>query len=226
MTDDLLRKEKYKCVFNGSPDMSIGDLFFKSPNPIYSRRVTLKKGEYILTELLDFEDLKKSRLHGALGKFIEMGWIVVESPSVSVVKKETETPAKQLETAPEAITELQAGIIQAKDISNKISTSSSKGSASTSNLGFPIEAQTKTVESLSIEKSRTINSLAISETAAQKAPSTDVYDKFIALRYFQKLKTIKETRDQGLLSLIISKSNYPQLIYNSKNRLRELTTGR
>ena len=225
LDDETLRKEKYKCVFSSADGVTIFDLYFKSPNPVYNRRVSLKNGEYILTELLDFEDLKKSRLTGALSKFIEMGWIVVENASVSPMVKEGVRKAVRATPPSSAITEIQAGIIHAKDISNRVSSATSGYQhVGASSLGFPEEAHQKTTETLSLDKSRTINSLAISEVTAQQA--TSAYDKFTTLRYFQKLKTIKDSTDQTLLSLIIAKSNYPQLVHNSKNRLRELTTGR
>jgi len=223
--DETIQKEKYRCSF--ASGVTIGDLLFKSTNSAHHRRVTLQHGDYILTELLDFSDLKKSRLTGSLSKFIQMGWIIVENPGEIVVERvETVRPSRAI--ASSAITEIQAGIIHAKDISNKISSASASSEYATSNLGYPKETHPKTVEALSLDKSRTINGLAISETEAQQslAPSTTSYDKFVTLRYFQKLKTIKETLDQELLSLIIAKSSYPQLVHNSKNRLRELTTGR
>jgi hypothetical protein len=221
--DEMLRKEKFRCDYEGADGVTVGDLFFKAANPEYNRKVFLKKGEYILTELLDFADLKKSRLTGALSKFIEMGWIVVENPSIIVEKRVSRPVEMKASSISEAITEVQAGIIQAKDITNLVATS---GQPKT--IGYPTESHPKVVEALSLDKSRNINSLAISEAEAisSTTDSSKEFDKFNSLRYFQKLKTIKETKDLTLLELIASKSNYPQLVHNSKNRLRELQTSR
>ena len=52
MDDEALRKEKYRCEYKGS-EMTIGDLIFRSANPLYNRRVTLKQGEYILLLFCD-----------------------------------------------------------------------------------------------------------------------------------------------------------------------------
>lgn len=223
MEDNDLRKEKYRCEFNGPEGITVGDLYFKASNPIYNRQVKIKKGEYILTELLDFEDLKKSRFKGALSKFIEMGWIVIENPSMPVEKREQKMPEMRPAAIQKAITELQAGTVQAKNITNLVATSGQPA-----DIGFPKERHPQVVESLSLDKSRNINSLAISETDAVKdvVSATSEFDKFNSLRYFQKLKMIKETTNRALLELISTKSNYPQLIHNSKNRLRELQTGR
>ena len=216
MDDEQLRKEKYRCEYDGADGITIGDLFFKAANPTYNRRVQLKKGEYVLTELLDFTDLKKSRTSGALAKFIEMGWVVVESP-LAIVERKIQTMERRPDVS-SAITEIQTGIL--KGTTNLVAT------GKVASIGFPSETQPKIVESLSIDKSRNINSLAISEVDAASASVAEEYEKFDSLRYFQKLKTIKDTRNVNLLELIVSKSHYPQLVHNSKNRLRDLQTSR
>ncbi len=223
MDDEQLRKEKYRCDYDGADGLKIGDLFFKASNPTYNRMVSLKKGEYILTELLDFADLKKSRLGGALGKFIDMRWIAVENPSVPVAPRIQTTQSYEKPFIATAITELQAGLIKAENITNFAGTSRQGAT-----IGYPTESHPKVVESLSLDKSRNINSLAISETEAVSSTLTaaEEYEKFNSLRYFQKLKTVKETKNLGLLELIVAKSNYPQLVHNSRNKLRELQTSR
>lgn len=219
MDDEALRKEKYRCEYNGYDGITVGDLYFRAANPMYNRRVTLKKGEYILTELLDFNDLKKSRSNGALKSFIEMGWIVVENPSTTIEKRHTANVELAAPAIANAISELAAGTVNAKDITDLVATAAQPKNV----LGFPTDVQPKTTEVVSLEQSRTVNSFAISEPA--NAP-VDAYEKFNSLRYFQKLKTIKETVDTNLLETIVSKSNYPQLVHNSKTRLRELQNGK
>lgn len=219
MDDEQLRKEKYRCDYDGADGLKVGDLFFKASNPTYNRMVSLKKGEYILTELLDFADLKKSRTTGALSKFIEMGWVVVENPSVPSTRVVATNYSSPIE---DAITELQAGLIKAETITSFAGTLRQ----STKSIGYPTETHLKVVESLSLDKSRNINSLAISETDASSSLAAEEFGKFNSLRYFQKLKTIKETKNMALLELIATKSNYPQLVHNSRNRLRELQTSR
>lgn len=223
MDDEQLRKEKYRCAFSGADGITIGDLFFKAANPTYNKKVFLKHGEYILTELLDFADLKKSRTTGALSKFIDMGWIVVENPSIPVTPRAQTTQSYEKPSISTAITELQAGLIKEENITNYAGPV-----AQTKTIGFPNETHPKIVASLSLDKSRNINSLAISETEASSSTNNaaEEYEKFISLRYFQKLKTIKETKNMALLELISTKSNYPQLVHNSRNRLRELQTSR
>ena len=220
MNDEQLRKEKYLCSFKGQDGITISDLIIKATNPNYHRKISLKHGEYILTELLDFEDLKKSRMIGALSRFIEMGWITVENPSIPVEKKEVAVPIMIAVPASKGITEAQAQGRPEKPVFVATGPSSS--------LGYPVEEQTQLVEVLTNDQSRKTNSLAISENDVKvaQANTTVTLDKFNSLRYFQKLKTIKETTDMGLLELIASKSNYPQLIHNAKNRIRELKNGR
>lgn len=220
MDDEQLRKEKYRCTFKGSDGITISDLVIKATNPNYNRKITLQHGEYILTELLDFDDLKKSRIVGALSKFIEMGWVTVENPSIPVEKREVKPPEMKELPPIKAITEAQANGRPEKPVFVAIGPASS--------IGFPAEEEVELTEVLSSEQSRKTNSLAISEMDAKKAlaDTTVTLDKFNSLRYFQKLKTIKETVDITLLELITTKSNYPQLIHNSKNRLRELKNGR
>lgn len=220
MDNETLRKEKYRCAFKGSDGITISDLIIKATNPNYNRKISLRYGEYILTELLDFEDLKKSRMVGALSKFIEMGWVIVENPSIPVEKKEVKQPEMSVAAVSKVITEAQANGRADKPMYM------STGPASS--IGFPTEEQAQLTTVVSNEQSRKPNSLAISELDAKKAlaDTTVTLDKFNALRYFQKLKTIKETTDVTLLELIATKSNYPQLIHNSKNRIRELKNGR
>jgi hypothetical protein len=221
MDNDTLRKEKYRCTFKGSDGITISDLIIKATNPNYNRKISLRYGEYILTELLDFEDLKKSRMVGALARFIEMGWVAVENPSIPVEKKEPAKPvAVAVPAVAKAITEAAAQGRPEKQIYASTGPSSS--------LGFPKEEETPLTEVLSSEQSRKLNSLAISETDAKVAlaDATVTLDKFNSLRYFQKLKLIKETVDVGLLEGVVTKSNYPQLIHNAKNRIRELKNGR
>jgi hypothetical protein len=219
MDDETLRREKYRCEFEGHDGITIGDLYFRAANPMYNRRVTLKKGEYILTELLDFTDLKKSRLSGALKSFIEMGWIAVENPATTIEKRHSAAVELAAPTIANAISELAAGTVKAKDITNLVATAAQPKNV----LGFPDDIQPKVTEVVPLKQSRTVNSFAISE--ASEAP-VDIYEKFNSLRYFQKLKTIKETADANLLEVIVSKSNYPQLVHNSKTRLRELQNGK
>ena len=218
MDDEALRKEKYRCEYKGS-EMTIGDLIFRSANPLYNRRVTLKQGEYILTELLDFNDLKKSRLNGALKSFIEMGWVVVENPATTIEKRHSATVELAAPTMMSAITELAAGTVNVKDITDMVATAAQPRSM----LSFPTDVQPKLTEVVSQEQSRTVNSFAIGEPT--ETPM-DAYTRFNSLRYFQKLKTIKETTDHNLLGTIATKSNYPQLVHNSKTRLRELQSGK
>lgn len=224
MTDDTLRKEKYLCTYDGHDGITIGDLFIKATNPVYNRKVSLKKGEYVLTELLDFEDLKKSRIAGALSKFIEMGWVTVENPSIPVAQR----VAKSLELAApdrsQSISEREMGSVLARDITNLV------GAVATQpkDLGYPADTQPKVIESLSLDKSRNTNSLAISEPQAASPALTaqETFDKFESLRYFQKLKAIKESVSIVLLEMIVARSSYPQLVHNAKNRIRELQNGR
>jgi len=200
MNDEQIRQEKYRCVFKGVDGITIRDLFFKSTNSIYNRRVVLHEGEYLLTELLDFEDLKKSRSTGALSKFIEMKWVVVENLAART------SPKEQVETPASCEKELVAA------------------SGPSVSIGYPADVQPKLVEVLSSEQSRKPNSLAISEVdaASLALASTITLEKFNSLRYFQKLKAIKETTDIRLLELIATHSTYPQLVHNSKNRIRAL----
>jgi hypothetical protein len=220
MDNEQLQKEKYLCTFKGQDGITISDLIIKATNPNYNRKISLKYGEYILTELLDFEDLKRSRMVGALGRFIEMGWVTVENPSIPVEKKEVVSPEMIAVPVSKGITEAQAAGRPEKPV--YVSTGPS------SSLGYPVEEKTQLVEVLSNDQSRKTNSLAISENDVKvaMANTTVTLDKFNSLRYFQKLKTIKETTDVSLLELIATKSNYPQLIHNSKNRIRELKNGR
>lgn len=219
--DDELRKEKYRCEFNGAEGITIGDLHIKAKNPSYSRSVKIKKGEYILTELLEFEDLKRSRLTGALSQFIKKGWIVVENPSVPTKLQPVAAP-----NAVELITERLAGTVLAKDVTNLVTDAPKQ----TNTLDYPTENHPQVVETITMEESRTPNTFAISENDAEVAISADkveeAFNKFNSLRYFQKLKAIRDMTDTRLLEIITQKSNYPQLIHNSKNRLREIQNGK
>src|ERR1039457_6269538 len=107
MNDNELAKEKYRCTFKGQDGITISDLVIKATNPTYNRKISLHYGEYILTELLDFEDLKRSRMVGALGRFIEMGWVTVENPSIPVEKKEVAPPKMIAAPVSKGITEAQ-----------------------------------------------------------------------------------------------------------------------
>lgn len=213
--DEEIRKEKYLCTFKGSDGITFIDLNVKSTNPKFNKRVVLKYGEYLLTELLDFEDLKKSRTSGALNSFIKMGWVTVENSisSYGINRKADKEPVG-------GINEVQSGALKMSNVTNAIGNTLSTYSATrNSDIGFPAEVETKVVEMVSMEKSRTPNSFAVSE---KDVHIEDSYTKFTALKYFQKLKTIKNTTDTSLLEAISAKSNYPQLVHNSKNRLREL----
>ena len=220
MTNDQLQKEKYRCTFKGSDGITISDLIIKATNPNYNRKITLRYGEYILTELLDFEDLKKSRMVGALARFIEMGWVAVENPTIPVEKREVAKEELATPAVSRAITE--AASQGRPDKAMYAST------GPVSLIGYPTEEKTATTEVLTSEQSRKPNSLAISELDARKdqANSPITLDKFNSLRYFQKLKLIKETLDAGLLESIATKSSYPQLIHNAKNRIKEIKNGR
>jgi len=221
MDNETLRKEKYRCTFKGSDGITISDLVIKATNPTYNRKISLRYGEYILTELLDFEDLKRSRMAGALARFIEMGWVVVENPSIPVEKREPVKPVEAAKPAVvRAITEAAAQGRPEKQIY--------AATGPTSSIGFPTEEKTVSTEVISVEQSRKLNGLAISEVDVKVAAvnATVTLDKFNALRYFQKLKTIKDTEDIALLELVATKSNYPQLVHNAKNRLREIKNGR
>lgn len=212
--DEEIRKEKYRCTFNGQEGITFVDLYFKSSNPFYNKRAVLKNGEYLLTELLDFEDLKKSRTSGALNAFIKMGWVAVENTSIS-----TKSDTRMLKNIPEpsrGVSEIQSGAINSKNSTDSVVTQTApKGSS----IGYPTESQPKVVELVSAEQSRTPNSFAISEDDAAKG---DSFAKFNTLKYFQKLKAIKDMTDISLLEAISTKSTYPQLVHNSKNRLREM----
>ena len=225
MDDEQLRKEKYRCTFAGHNGLTVGDLFIRSKNFNFNRVVQLKQGEYLLTELLDFAELKKSRLTGALSKFIEKGWVTVENPAAPVEKREV-APIEMVQPATSAaVTEMQAGTVKLQDVTNLTATAGQPKSM----LDYPEDKPVKVVEVVSFEKSRTVNSCAISESPVNDSGvqnGSDVFEKFNALRYFQKLKTIKETTDVNLLEIIARKSNYPQLVHNSKNRLRELSYGK
>lgn len=223
MDNDQLSKEKYRCVFPGHNGVTIGDLIIKSKNPEHNRPIKFNFGEYLLTELLDFADLKKSRLGGALKKFIEMGWIVVENAAEMIEQKEVKSAEIIYPKQPDVITEVKAGTVSPRDITNPTATAGQPGK---SMIGFPEDKPMKTVEVMSTKESRTVNNFAISESPTQNNDSPndpEIYAKFSALRYFQKLKTIKETDDVKLLELIATKSNYPQLVHNSKAKLKELT---
>lgn len=215
MDNDELAKEKYRCTFNGQDGITFVDLYFKSSNPFYNKRATLKNGEYLLTELLDFEDLKKSRTSGALSSFIKLGMVAVENMSIP-----TKGDTRMLKTTPEpsrGVSEVQAGTITSTD--SVVTQSAPKGSS----IGYPTESQPNVVELVSVENSRTPNAFAISEDDAAKS---DSFTKFNTLKYFQKLKAIKDMTDISLLEAITTRSNYPQLIHNSKNRLREIQNGK
>lgn len=218
--DDELRKEKFRCEFNGPDGITISDLHIKAKNPLYSRAVKLKKGEYILTELLEFEDLKKSRLSGALSHFIKKGWVTVENPSVPT-KAVVQSAVKEIK-AGEPLTERGAGLVAPKDVTNIIADAPKFNN----NLDYPKDVQTKSYELVSKEQSRTPNAFAIAETEVPSNKIEESFEKFNSLKYFQKLKAIREMNDIKLLETITSKCNYPQLVHNSKNRLREIQTGK
>lgn len=220
MSDEELQKEKYRCDFNGIGSITVRDLLIKAKNSVYVRPVTLNRGEYILTELLDFADLKKSRTSGALKQLIQMGYIAVENSAVP-----NETIARETVMAPASkssvITELQAGTVSPNDITNLISGKDSPESSAPNVLDYPEDKQPKVYELISDEQSRTPNTFAISEVDA-----SNTFEKFNSLRYFQKLKAIREMTDVRLLETITTKSSYPQLIHNSKTRLKEIQNGK
>ncbi len=213
-------KEKYRCAFVGHNGITISDLMVKPSNPNLWHPIHFSFGEYLQTDLLNPADLQKSRSAGALHKFIEMGWIVVENAAVSVEVKASSTKIEYpAQTA--AITEVQAGTVAPKDITNLTVTAGRPSNM----LDYPEDKPTKVIEVISDKESRTVNNFAILESAANDnglQNDSEIYEKFSALRYFQKLKTIKETDNLKLLELIATKSNYPQLVHNSKSRLKEL----
>lgn len=222
--DDELRKEKYRCEYNGQDGITINDLHIKAKNPAYSRCVKIKKGEYVLTELLEFADLKKSRESGALNQFIKKGWVVVENPSTPVAVQ-PRSALRELR-AGETISERNVGLVAAKDVTNLVADAPHLNNT----LDYPTESHPQVIELTSKEQSRTPNVFAISENDAESSTSLvkveEAFNKFNSLRYFQKLKAIRDMTDMKLLETITQKSNYPQLIHNSKNRLREIQNGK
>lgn len=223
MTDEELKKEKYLCAMqSGTEGLAIADLFVRNADGTIMKVMTLQKGQYLLTELVDFGDLKKSRLVGSLSKCIDRGWIVVEDPAEEIKVSEPEVVEVKTVTPSQALTEVKAGIIDKKDVTDPVAdvvNPTAKGIDP-----FPKEVQPKVVEIVSKKESKTPNSFAITETDATvgKVKSEGKYAEFDSLRYFQKLKAIKETQDVELLDLVSKKSNYPQLVHNSQSRLKEL----
>jgi len=215
--DDLsLKQEKYRCeVSDNSADLEIADLFIKLSNGTIKRPVRLSKGMYVPTELLDFDDVKKSRLNGSLKKCIDNKWIVVENPAfIEVVTCSEENVRLPIETS--TITETKAGIIKSENVTGKISeiTQARKGVSP-----FPEEKiDVSSKENVFIKESRSPNLFAITENQIKETE----FSKFMSLKYFQKLKMIKETTSVSLLNEIILKSEYPQLIHNASMRLQEL----
>lgn len=218
MDNELLRKEKYTCeIESGTEGLQIFDLFIRSANNSLMRPVVLQKGEQVPTDLIDFDDLKKSRLSGALLRCIKAGWISVENPA-------TELPAATKSSAPKmetktlqavGITEKGAGLIDPKSITGPITDMRRPKGVSP----FPEETESPTKELISSKQSRTANTFAISENSISE-PSK--YEEFEKNKHFIKLKVIKETSDKDLLKQIVSKSQIVQLRHNAQLRLQEL----
>jgi len=212
MTKEQLEKEKYICNFN---EVTISDLFIKMTNGM--RVVTLKRGDYLPTEILSSDDIKKSRLYGCLKRLIELGYIIVENPATEIgsIRKPVEV---KFSAPSRGINEVEAGIVKASDLTNPISTAAQP-------IGmdpFPKDKALPVHEIISVKDSRTVNTFAITEKSIRNIPS---YSNFSKLRYFQKLKAIKDMNDRELLHLIVEKDSYPQLIHNAQLRLKEISNG-
>lgn len=221
MEDDKLKQEKYLCnMQSGTEGLAIADLFMRDADGKVIRVISLQKGQYIPTDLIDAGDLKKSRLFGSLKKCIDRRWIVVENPAIDDHVEE-EKPVEMEAVIPEqAVTEIDAGTVSMKDVTSPIADSSRpKGIPA-----FPEDKQPPIKEIVSKMEATTVNIFAISEGNAvtAKAEAESKYNEFSNLRYFQKLKAIKDTKDTALLGVITKKSEYPQLIHNAESRLKEL----
>jgi len=216
MNDELLKKEKYLCVIVGGLEgLAIADLFIRMNDGKIMKQVVVRQGDYVPTDLIDFDDIKKSRLAGSLGKCIARGWIIVENPAIEVPKLVVKEPVMMKPTKSSAITEIDAGIISPAEVSNRVAEATQIKQAVNP---FPTERELPVKSIISDEQSRTVNAFAITE----KSVTSDGYFVFNKLKHFQKLKTIKDTKDVGLLERIVNESNYPQLVHNAKLRLQEL----
>jgi hypothetical protein len=212
MTDEMIKQEKYKCeIQSGIEGLEIADLFIKIG--ALQKHVVIQQGEYLPIDLVEFDNLKKSRLVGSLKRCIDYGWVSVESPT-AVPPKVKEVAVSKPAARPVAITEEGAGIVSARDITNKVS-DMRRVDADTV---YPDEIQPPVREIVTVAQSKTPNAMAITETTV----AADGYFAFEKLKYFQKLKTIKDSSDVTLLKAIIEKSPYPQLVHNAQVRMQEL----
>ncbi len=222
MTDEELKKEKYRCeIQSGTEGLVMADLFIRTAVAHIIKPVRLRQGEYIPTDLVDFGDLKKSRLAGALLKCIEKGWISVENPSEKIEKVEQSTPEMIMPKSDGAITELKAGLINPEDVTNLVADVPQPKGINP----FPKEKEVPVKEVITLKEARTANTFAVTEQDLNSSvPQLTNYEDFKGLRYFQKLKAIKESTDKVLLKSIMDQDSYPQLVHNSKSRLLELNT--
>jgi len=223
MTDEELKKERYVCqIQSGTEGLMIADLFIKTAVAHIVKPVTLKKEEYLPTDLVDFGDLKKSRLSGSLSRCIKRGWISVENPAGEIVKEERPAPEMKKPTPSAGISEVRAGLVDPKECTDIAGEAAQPKGIDP----FPKDKEIPIKEVISLVEARTPNTFAVTE-GDLKNPVAKVanYTEFMKLRYFQKLKTIKATVNTDLLKDVIVKDTYPQLVHNSKIRLAELHNG-
>lgn len=223
MNDESLKRERYLCANQGGIDgLLIADLFYMVEGASMKRPVILKSGDYVPTELLNFNDIKISRLTGALKRCIDRGWIVVENPAFESKKEDEKVIEIVMPRKFEGVTEIEAGIIRPSQITNPVASSAQLKGMDPYPIDRPVPFTIQKTEAAA----KTANAFAITEKEAQKVVTIDTtYEEFSKLRYFQKLKAIKDMKDKPLLQAIISKASYPQLVHNAQLRIKEISNG-
>lgn len=157
-----LSKEKYKCVIQSGDGLRLVDLYIRTTDNRVLRPVKLQKDEYVPMEILDSQDVLKSRLGGSLGRSIKMGWIIVENPAIPAEVNENQAPKMESpKTSSAAITEIEAGSLTPDQISNPISGVVTPKE----NSPWPKDVELPVVQLMTDKESRTDNAMAITETS-------------------------------------------------------------